>query len=158
MEQWSRMYASYVQRRFSQASRGGSVDHPDGSRKTGAWTKLSPRTLAGRRKPKKRKGKKPKPPKVAILVDTSLLRKNLQPQIAKLGSTKGSNGVFKATATFGSTATYPKSSTTVREVMSYHQRGNKRLPQRIIFPSDIDQKFANRMGQAAKKIINKEIK
>ncbi len=191
MEQWSRMYSAYTQRRFSQASRGGSVDQPDSKRTTGAWKKLSPRTIANRRPGRKKKlkpGETPKPPKPpAILVDTALLRRNLHPNVAKLGPTKQKSGaLFVATVSMGSDAQYTRKVTyyektgkknkdgsfqyskrtltvptgvTVRDVMSFHQRGNEKrhLPQRIIFatPGNPEMK---RMGNAAKKIIAQELK
>jgi len=134
-QQLTRIYTAFIRRRFARASRGD-----------GTWKELSPVTIARRRKHSR-----------AILRDTGLLFSQLSPDLAPPSPIqKVGEGVFKTTVVFGGTATYPNG-VTVTDVMSFHQKGGGRLPQRKIIV-DPDPKTMQQMAASAKRIALNAIK
>lgn len=167
MDQWSRVYAAFIQRRFNAASRGD-----------GTWKPLAASTVAARQRRRKGKGKV-----IAILVDTGLLRRNLQPGIEEKKSVVKQPFGFEMYAYFGSDEEYPQvveyyeqvgetksgkkrykkktmrvpTGVTVRDVMGFHQRGGGNLPRREILVSP-DAKTKEQMGKIALRMIRAELR
>lgn len=74
LKQWVAIYRAFVQERFDKYSKGG-----------GDWPPLSPKTIAARRKARKKKKGRRAGRIAAILVDTGTLKGGLHPRIRKPG-------------------------------------------------------------------------
>lgn len=132
-ESWTKIITAFIRRRFSRASRGD-----------GTWKPLAPSTIARRRKHS-----------TSILQDTGLLFRQLSPELSSVTPVTKSGQLFQSTVSFGGKATYPNG-TTITDVMSFHQTGGGRLPQRKIIV-DPDAKTRDQLIRSAQRLITDEI-
>jgi len=130
-KQWAVRYRSFAQDRFDRASKGD-----------GTWERLSPVTIARRRKGSS-----------TILRDTGTLFAALAPTwSAPPGSINEliDGGVRVG---FGGSASHPEGFATIAQIASYHQVGGGRLPRReiIVQPtSNVIDAFASDLERALK--------
>ena len=136
LAQWGMIYRSWAQRRY--------VRYADGQ---GNWPALSPVTIARRRKGPRAGGK------VQILRDTGTMFRVLDPAFAGApGALQIINPTkFMITVGYGGAGVHPSGrNATVADIASYHQKGNRRLPQRKIIDTP-DDATIKQMGDIAAK-------
>ena len=156
MAAWSKIYAAFIRRRFSRASRGGE-----------GWPALALSTIERRRKGKKQSKKASSLARdtrnggqlvsagglYAILQDSGRLYRQLAPGIEVLSPTTAANAKFEATVTFGGTSYYPGGDrVSVADIMGFHQKGGGHVPKREILVQP-DDRTGKAMESAAKRII-----
>ena len=136
LKQWAFRYRAFVQRRFAQYSHGA-----------GDWPKLSPRTIARRRKGKRNTSH------VDILRDTGTLFRALQPEFLQLpGQLEDINGIFQVEVGYGGPAKHPNGPATVADIASFHNFGMGHNPRRQIIVNPTPELIVKMQEDAARNL------
>lgn len=118
IKQWAYRYRGYAQERYDKFSKGG-----------GNWEPLSPRTVKGRRKGK-RKGKFGA---TSILRDTGTLFRVLTPTFNNTPGAIEERIPYGVRVGYGGTHSHGEFGwSSIADIASYHQEGTSFLPQREI--------------------------
>lgn len=139
---WAVRFRTFLQKRFAKFSKGG-----------GDWPPLAESTI---RRKSKRKGKRGQGSPSAILRDTDALFKAVAPEFT---GAPGAVETFTRTSVivgYGGSAQY-SSGTAIMDVAEWHDKGNSRLPRRVIIVPP-DQATRQAMANAAQKEYGRDAK
>ena len=130
---FDKVYRGFIRARWRKFSRGG-----------GNWKKLAASTIARKKHE-------------LILLDTNLAYKSVDPEFLQTFQIKpGTRTIFQASVAFASNAVYP-TGISVDEVMSYHQEGTERMPQRKVLVSP-DYITRQTMAKRGEKVLTEFLK